>query len=88
MLALLERFKGFLVTLGAALALALGAYLRGRSTGEGAERERRTAEVNEQAAQAHKEARDVQLETARMGDDAVAAELERDWVRDPEAGRR
>lgn len=88
MLALLERFKGYLVALGAALALALGAYLRGRSAGKGAERDRRAAEVNEQAIQAHKEVRDVQLETARMGDDAVAAELERDWVRDPGAGRR
>ena len=88
MLALLERFKGILVGLGAALALALGAYLRGRSTGKGEERERRTAEVNEQAAQARKEAHDVQLETARMGDDAVAAELERDWVRGPGTGRR
>lgn len=88
MLQLVERFKGFLVALGAALALALGAYLRGRSTGKGAERERRAAELKEQAAQAHKEARDVQLETARMGDDAIAAELEREWVRDPGAGRR
>ncbi|EHK64769.1 hypothetical protein [Achromobacter arsenitoxydans] len=88
MLAQLERFKGYLVALGAALALALGAYLRGRSAGKGAERQRRAAEVNEQAAQARKEARDVQLETARMGDDAVAAELERDWVRGPGTGRR
>nr|WP_313622907.1 hypothetical protein [Achromobacter sp.] len=31
---------------------------------------------------------DVQWETARMGDDAVAAELERDWERDLGAGRR
>ncbi len=87
MLALLDRFKGYVIAVGAALVLALGAYLRGRSAGKGAERERRTAEVNEQAVQAHKEARDVQLETARMGDDAVAAELEREWVRRPGAGR-
>lgn len=88
MLALLERFKGFLVAVGAALVLALGAYLRGRSAGKRAERERRAAEVNEQAAQAHKEVRDVQLEMARMGDNAVADELERDWVRGPGAGGR
>lgn len=88
MLGLVERFRGYLVAAGAALALALGAYLRGRSVGKGAERERRAAEVNEQAAQARKEVRDVQLETARMGDNAVANELERDWVRDPGAGRR
>lgn len=88
MLAWLERFKGYLVAIGAALVLALGAYLRGRSAGKGEEHERRAAEINEQAAQAHKEVRDVQLETARMGDDAVAAELERDWVRDPGTGRR
>lgn len=88
MLALLERFKGYLVAIGAALALALGAYLRGRSAGKGAERVRRAEQINEQASQAHKEVRNVQLETARMGDNAVANELERDWVRDPGAGRR
>lgn len=88
MLALLERFKGYLVAIGAALALALGAYLRGRGAGKGAERVRRAEQINEQAAQAYKEVRDVQLETARMGDNAVANELERDWVRDPGAGRR
>lgn len=87
MLALIDRFKGYLVAVGAALVLALGAYMRGRSAGKGAERERRTAEINEQAVQAHKEVRDVRLETARMGDDAVAAELEREWVRRPGAGR-
>lgn len=88
MLALFERFKGYLMAAGAALVLALAAYMRGRSVGRGAERERRAAAVNGQAAQAHKEVRDVQLETARMGDDAVADELERDWVRSPGAGRR
>lgn len=31
MVALLDRFKGYLVAVGAALVLALGAYLRGRS---------------------------------------------------------
>ena len=87
MLALFKQFKAYLVGVGAALAFALGAYLRGRSAGKGAERERRAAQVNEQAAQAHKEARDVQMESARMGDDAVAAELERDWVRRPGASR-
>lgn len=35
MLALFERFKGYLVAVGAALAVALGAYLRGRSAGKG-----------------------------------------------------
>ncbi|AVJ30145.1 hypothetical protein [Achromobacter spanius] len=88
MLGLVERFRGYLVAVGAALALALGAYLRGRSAGKGAERERRAAEVNEQAAQARKEVRDVQLETARMGDDAVVAELERDWVRNADTRGR
>jgi len=88
MLALLERFKGYLMAAGAAIALAAAAYLRGRRVGAGEERERRTAALKDQAAQAYKEVRDVRLETARMGDDAVAAELERDWVRDPGAGRR
>ncbi|MNY55180.1 hypothetical protein D3C86_1911370 [compost metagenome] len=88
MLALLERFKGYLLAVAATAVLFLGAYLQGRSAGKGAERERRAEEVNKQAAQANKEVRDVQLETARMGDDDVAAELERDWVRDSGAGRR
>ncbi len=88
MLALIERFRAYLVAVGAGLVLALGAYLRGRSVGKSSERERRAAEVNEQAAQAHKEVRNVQLETGRMGDDAIAAELERDWVRRPGKGRR
>jgi hypothetical protein len=87
MLALLERFKGYLLAVAAAAVLFLGAYLRGRNAGKGAERERRAEEVNKQAVQANKEVRDVQLETARMGDDAVVAELERDWVRGPGARR-
>ncbi|MNL60627.1 hypothetical protein D3C87_1844570 [compost metagenome] len=87
MLVVIERFKGYLMAVGAALVLALGAYLRGRSAGKGAERERHAAEVNKQAVQANKEVRDAQLGTARMGDDAVAAELERGWVRGPGARR-
>lgn len=88
MLALIERFKGYLVAIGAAVALALVAYLRGLNAGKGAEQDRRSAELNEKAALARKEVRDVQLETNRMDDDAVAAELERDWVRNPDTRRR
>jgi len=35
MLAWLERFKRYLVAIGAALVLAVGTYLRGRSAGKG-----------------------------------------------------
>ncbi|MNK71797.1 hypothetical protein D3C87_912590 [compost metagenome] len=37
MLALFKQFKAYLVGVGAALAFALGAYLRGRSAGKGAQ---------------------------------------------------
>lgn len=83
-----ERVKGGLLLIGLALASLLSIFYRGRATGRQAERQERAEQINEQAAQARKEVRDVQLETDRMGDDAIAAELERDWVRGPGQGGR
>ena len=88
MSAWLERLKGVLLLIGLAAVTLVSVFYRGRATGRQAERQERSDQINEQAAQAHKEVRDVQLETARMGDDDVAAELERDWVRRPGEGRR
>lgn len=77
----LERIKGWLLLVGLALAALASVFYRGRATGRQAERQERQDQINEQAAKARQEARNVQLETARMDGDAIVDELERDWVR-------
>lgn len=88
MLAWFERVKGGLLLIGLALAALVSIFYRGRATGRQAERQERVDRVNEQAAQARQEVRNVQQETARMGDDAIADELKRDWMRDARPRRR
>jgi uncharacterized membrane-anchored protein YhcB (DUF1043 family) len=88
MLAWLERIKGGLLLVGLALAALASVFYRGRATGRQAERQERAEKINEQAAQARQEVRDVQQETASMGDDAIADELKRDWVRGAGKSRR
>lgn len=88
MRAWLERGKGGLLLVGLALAALVSVFYRGRATGRQIERQERAEQINEQAAQARQEARNVQQETARMGDDAIADELKREWVRGAGKGRR
>ncbi|MDQ6213309.1 hypothetical protein [Achromobacter insolitus] len=88
MLLWLDRIKGWLLLAGLALAALVSVFYRGRAAGRQAERQERLDQINEQAAKARQEVRNVQLETARMDDDAVADELERDWVRGPGARGR
>ncbi|CAB3714735.1 hypothetical protein CEY09_30660 [Achromobacter marplatensis] len=88
MLAWFERIKEWLMLAGLALAALVSAFYRGRATGRQAERQERQDRINEQAAQARQEVRNVQLETARMDDDAIADELKRQWVRGPGKSRR
>ena len=73
---------------GLALVALVSIFYRGRATGRQAERQERAEQINEQAAQARQEVRDVQLETVRMGDDAIADELKSEWVRGAGKGRR
>lgn len=80
-LKLLAGWKGYVVALAGAVVVAALAFLNGRRVGRDLERQERESEINKQAAKARQEVRDVQLETARMDDGAVADELERDWVR-------
>ncbi|WP_447578280.1 hypothetical protein [Achromobacter kerstersii] len=82
-----ERFKGVLLLIGLAAATLVSVFYQGRATGRKVERQERTDQINEQAAKARQEARDVQQETARMGNDAIADELKRDWVRGRSKGR-
>lgn len=88
MWAWLKRFKSVAVAAGITAALFLATYLRGRSAGRAGEREGRAAQINELADRARKEVRDVQDQTARMDDGAIADELRRDWVRGAGQGRR
>lgn len=88
MLTWLERARGGLLLIGLALAALVSVFYRGRAIGRRDERQERVEQINEQAAQARKEVRDVQLETAHMGDDAIADELKREWVRGTGTGRR
>lgn len=86
---LLNNFGSYIGAAVVALGAVVAAYLRGRSKGKESERTTREAQINEQAAEARQEAQEVRNETAAMDDDAVAAELESDWVRKPAGkGRR
>ena len=83
MQALIQRAWGYLVAAGAAVAAVLLVYQRGRSAGRTDERQDRAEQINQQAAQARQEARDVQDQTAKLDDDAVAGRLKSDWLRGP-----
>ncbi len=68
---------------GFAIVLAyFGVRLKGKSDGRQEVRE----QINKQAVEAAKEARDVQTKVNRMDDGAAAAELNRRWVRDKGTG--
>lgn len=70
---------------GLAIVLAyFGVRLKGKSDGRQEVRE----QINKQAVEAAKEARDVQTKVNRMDDGAAAAELNRRWVRDKGTGGR
>ncbi|MBK1979148.1 hypothetical protein JE034_09785 [Achromobacter xylosoxidans] len=79
--AFVQRIWGYVATVLAAIAAVALVYLRGRSAGRVRERQERNEQVNEQAAKARQEVRNVEDEVARQGDDAIAAELKCDWVR-------
>jgi len=83
MFAWIERFKTGAIAVVTAAALFVAVYLCGRRVGTLVEREQHASKINDQAVKARQEVKDVQLETARMDDDAIVAELERDWVRGP-----
>lgn len=88
MLSWLERIKGWLLLAGLALAALASVFYRGRATGRQEERQERQDQINEQAAQARQEVRNVQKSVARRDDDAVADRLKSDWVRGSRQGRR
>lgn len=84
----LERMQGWLLLAGIFLGTLVGVFYRGRATGRQAERQERAEQINEQAAKARQEVRNVQDEVARMGDDTVSDRLKSDWVRSPGQGGR
>lgn len=83
-----QRIWGYVVAALAAVAAVALVYLRGRSAGRADERQERNDRINEQAAKARQEVRNVEDEVARMDDDAVSDRLKSDWVRGPVQGRR
>ncbi|WPQ33722.1 hypothetical protein [Achromobacter xylosoxidans] len=85
---LMQRIWGYAVTAAAAVAAVVLVYLRGRSAGRADERQERNEKINEQAAKARREVRNVEDEIARMDDDAVSDRLKSDWVRRPGQGGR
>ncbi|CUJ62115.1 MAG: hypothetical protein J0I68_30295 [Achromobacter sp.] len=84
----LERMQGWMLLAGIFLGALVGVFYRGRATGRQAERQERAEQINEQAAKARQEVRNVQDDVARMGDDAVSDRLKSDWVRGPGPGGR
>lgn len=83
-----QRIWGYVAAALAAVAAVVLVYLRGRSAGRADERQERNEQVNEQAAKARQEVRNVEDEVARMDDDAVSDRLKSDWVRGPGQGGR
>lgn len=79
--AFMQRIWGYVVAAAAAVVAVVLVYLRGRSAGRADERQDRAEQINEQAAKARQEARNVEDEVARMDDDAVSDRLKSDWVR-------
>nr|WP_313036582.1 hypothetical protein [Achromobacter ruhlandii] len=80
--------QGWLLLAGIFLGTLVGVFYRGRATGRHAERQERAEQINEQAAKARQEVRNVEDEVARMDDDAVSDRLKSDWVRGPGRGGR
>jgi hypothetical protein len=70
---------------GLAVILAyFGVRLKGKSDG----RQEVQAQINKQAVESAKEARDVQAKVNRMDDGGAAAELRSKWMRDKGTGGR
>ncbi|WP_063584407.1 hypothetical protein [Achromobacter ruhlandii] len=86
--AFVQRIWGYVVAAMTAVAAVALVYQRGRSAGRADERQERNDQINEQAAKARQEVRNVEHETARMDDDAIADELKHDWVRGTGKSRR
>ncbi|MFY2843641.1 hypothetical protein ACOTJF_18290 [Achromobacter ruhlandii] len=84
----LERMQGWLLLAGIFLGTLVGVFYRGRATGRLAERQERAEQINEQAAKARQEVRNVEDEVARMDDDAVSDRLKSGWVRGSGQGGR
>jgi len=86
--AFMQRIWGYVVAAAATVVAVVLVYLRGRSAGRADERQERNDRINEQAAKARQEVRDVEDEVARMDDDAVSDRLKSGWVRGPGQGGR
>lgn len=86
--AFMQRIWGYVVAAAAAVVAVVLVYLRGRSAGRADERQERNDRINEQAAKARQEVRNVEDEVARMDDDAVSDRLKSGWVRSPGQGGR
>lgn len=88
MSAFIQRIWGYVVAAAAAVVAVALVYLRGRSAGRADERQERNEKINEQAAKARQEVRNVEDVVARMDDDAVSDRLKSGWVRGPGQGGR
>ncbi|MGW8306242.1 MAG: hypothetical protein ACWGIK_10520 [Achromobacter pulmonis] len=79
--AFVQRIWGYAVAALVAVPAVALIYLRGRSAGRADERQERKDQINEQAAKARQEVRNVENEVASMDDDAVSDRLKSDWAR-------
>ncbi len=79
--AFMQRIWGYVAAAAAAVVAVVLVYLRGRSAGRADERQERNDRINEQAAKARQEVRNVENEVARQDDAAVADRLKSGWVR-------
>lgn len=80
---LFRKIWGWVAGAAALIVAAAGLYLRGRSTGRADERQEHSERVAKQQAEARQITRKNANETNMATDNAVDAELERDWMRRP-----
>lgn len=81
---ILAEFWPYIAGAFAIVLAYFGVRLKGKSDGRQEVRD----QINKQAVEAAKEARDVQTKVNRMDDGAANAELNRRWVRDKGTGGR
>lgn len=74
-------FEKILTAISAIIALVIGVFIKGRSVGKSKAKNQYDAKIIKRQTEVARQAKEVDNETNKKGDDAINAELKRDWVR-------